>query len=120
MSSTQSIPSMTCANRSGSRAGSGTWYCSCGGACLSSSQRFVSSNGHVEMKWEASLSCAPQSVHETDRIKRTKRVRLGCVTCRYVPPGKFFILDLLRSLLVSFWGETARVGRPTAKCSRCV
>ena len=30
------------------------------------------------------------------------------------PLGKFLISDLLRSLLVPFWGETARVGRPTA------
>ena len=29
------------------------------------------------------------------------------------PPEKFLISDLLRSLLVPFWGETARVGRPT-------
>ena len=27
---------------------------------------------------------------------------------------------ILRSLLVLFWGETARVGRPTAKSSHCV
>ena len=33
----------------------------------------------------------------------------------HVPPGKLLISDLLRSLLVPFWGETARVGRPTAK-----
>ena len=32
----------------------------------------------------------------------------------HVPPGKFLISDLLRSLLVPFWGETARVERPTA------
>ena len=32
----------------------------------------------------------------------------------HAPPGKFLISDLLRSLLVPFWGETARVGRPTA------
>ena len=32
----------------------------------------------------------------------------------HVLSGKFFISDLLRSLLVPFWGETARVGRPTA------
>ena len=32
----------------------------------------------------------------------------------HVPTGKFLISDLLRSLLVPFWGETARVGRPTA------
>ena len=30
------------------------------------------------------------------------------------PPGKFLISYLLRSLLVLFWGETARVGQPTA------
>ena len=59
-SSTQLIPSMTCAKRSGSRAGSGSSSsrsCSCGGVCLSSSLCFVSSNGHVEMKWGASSSC---------------------------------------------------------------
>ena len=32
----------------------------------------------------------------------------------HVPPRKFLPSDLLRSLLVPFWGETARVGRPTA------
>ena len=32
----------------------------------------------------------------------------------HVPPGKFSISDLLRSLLVPSWGKTARVGRPTA------
>ena len=32
----------------------------------------------------------------------------------HVPPGKCLIPDLLRSLLVSFWGETARVGQPTS------
>ena len=33
---------------------------------------------------------------------------------RHVPAGKFFISDVLRSLLVPFWGEAATVGRPTA------
>ena len=63
MSSTQLIPSMTCAKRSGSRTGSGSsgsWSCSCGGACLRSSLHFVSSDGHVEMKWGSSSSCVPQ------------------------------------------------------------
>ena len=32
----------------------------------------------------------------------------------HVPPGKFLIPVLLRSLFVPFWGETARVERPTA------
>ena len=32
----------------------------------------------------------------------------------HVPKGKVLISDLLRSLLEPFWGETARVGRPTA------
>ena len=32
----------------------------------------------------------------------------------HVPPGNFLTSDLLRSLLVPFWVETARVGRPTA------
>ena len=36
------------------------------------------------------------------------------------PPGKFLISDLLRSLLVPFWGGTVRVGRPTSKSSHCV
>ena len=31
------------------------------------------------------------------------------------PPRKFGISDLLRSFLVPFWGEIARVGQPTAK-----
>ena len=30
------------------------------------------------------------------------------------PPEKCLISDVLRSLLVPFWGETARVGQPTA------
>ena len=54
------------------------------------------------------------NVHVTDGIKRAKRA-LGSVarggTCR---PGNFLIADLLRSLLVPFRSETARVGRPTA------
>ena len=37
----------------------------------------------------------------------------------HVLPGKFLISDLLRSLLVPFWGETARVGRPTANLAGC-
>ena len=42
----------------------------------------------------------------------------------HAPPGKFLISDLLRSFLVPFWGEIARVGLPTAivfeafKCSQ--
>ena len=32
----------------------------------------------------------------------------------HVPPGKFLISGLLRSLLVPFRGEPARVGRPTS------
>ena len=53
-------------------------------------------------------------MYVTDCIKRAKRMRLGCVACGgHIPPGKCLIPDLLRSLLVSFWGETARVGRPT-------
>ena len=31
------------------------------------------------------------------------------------PPENFLISNLLRSLSVPFWGETARVGQPTAK-----
>ena len=51
------------------------------------------------------------SVYVTNRIKRAKFV-LGGVDCgKHVPPGKFS---------VPFWGETARVGRSTAKASRCV
>ena len=50
-------------------------------------------------------------MHMTDDIKRA----LGVLACgRHVPPGKFLISDLLRLLLVPLWGETARVGRPTA------
>ena len=47
-------------------------------------------------------------MHMTDRI-------YGGVARRgHAPLGKFLISDLLRLLLVLFWGETARVGRPTA------
>ena len=49
-------------------------------------------------------------MHVTDRIKRAK----GCGTWGTCPPRKFLISDLLRSLLVPFWDETARVGQPTA------
>ena len=39
-------------------------------------------------------------MHVTDRIKRAKRSRQGCVARGgHVPPGKFLISDLLRSLL---------------------
>ena len=51
-------------------------------------------------------------MHVTDCIKREVRALEGCGTGGgHVPPGKFY---LLRSLLVPFWGETARVGQPTA------
>ena len=45
----------------------------------------------------------------------------GCCTWGTCPPrGKsWFYIDLLRSFLVPFWGETARVGWPTAKSSHC-
>ena len=34
--------------------------------------------------------------------------RYGGVACGgHIPPGTFLISDLLRSLLVLFWGETA-------------
>ena len=33
------------------------------------------------------------------------------------PPGKFWILDHLRSFLVQSWGEIARVGQRAAKPS---
>ena len=53
-------------------------------------------------------------MHVTDRIKRAKARALGgCGTWGQVPIGKVLISDL-RSLLVPFWGETGRVGRPTA------
>ena len=39
---------------------------------------------------------------------------VGVARGGHVPAGKFLISDHLRSLLVPFWGETARVGRPTA------
>ena len=35
-------------------------------------------------------------------------------------PGKFLISDLLRLFLVYSWGETAKVGQPTAKPGCCV
>ena len=51
------------------------------------------------------------SVHVTDVIKRKKRA-LGGVACGVCSTwGK---MSHLRLLLVPFWGETARVGRPTA------
>ena len=62
------------------------------------------------------------SVHVTDRIKRAKRA-LWAVARRNTSPRKIFDFrhsDLLRSFLVPFWGETARVGQPTAKSSHCV
>ena len=37
----------------------------------------------------------------------------------HAPAGKFLISDL-RSFLVPFWGEIARVRQPTAKSSHCV
>ena len=49
--------------KSGSRS-FGFRSCSCGGACLSSSLCFVSSDRHVQMKWGASSNCAPQSLHD--------------------------------------------------------
>ena len=42
------------------------------------------------------------------------RALRGVARGGHVPPGNFMISDLLRSLLVPFWGETARFGRPTA------
>ena len=54
-------------------------------------------------------------MHVTDRIKRAKARALGCVWhVGTGPHRKTLISDLLRSLLVPFWGETERVGRPTA------
>ena len=47
-------------------------------------------------------------MHMTDRIKRIKRALGG------VAREGMSISDLLRSLLVPFRGEKARVGRPTA------
>ena len=38
----------------------------------------------------------------------------GCGTWGTCPPRKIYVSDLLRSLLVPFWGETARVRQPTA------
>ena len=60
------------------------------------------------------------SVYVTDHIKREARTLGVCGMWGHVPPGKFLISDLLRPLLVPFWGETARVGRPTAISSHCV
>ena len=54
-------------------------------------------------------------MHMTDCIKRAKHAHRGMWHVGgHVPPEKFLISDLLRLLLVSFWGETAGVGRPTA------
>ena len=53
-------------------------------------------------------------MHVTNRIKRAKRALGDVVRGGHVPLGKFLISDLLRSLLVPFWGETAKVGRPAA------
>ena len=56
------------------------------------------------------------SVHVTDRKKSARSARARGVwhVGEHVPSGKFLISDLLRLLLVPFWGETARVVRPTA------
>ena len=59
-------------------------------------------------------------MHVTDRIKRAKRAPGVCGTWGTCPPGKFLISDLRRSLLVLFWGKTAKIGRITAKSSHCV
>ena len=65
---------MACANRSGLRARSGTQSSSCVGACRSSSLCFVSSDGHVEMKW-GHLQVVRRRVYKTiDDIVRTRRV----------------------------------------------
>ena len=54
-------------------------------------------------------------MHVTDRIKSVKRAHWEVWHVGgHVSPGKILILDFLRSLLVPFGGETARVGRPTA------
>ena len=60
-------------------------------------------------------------MHVTDRIKRAKRALGVCGTWGHVPAGKFLISGLLRSFFFgAVLGETARVGRPTAKSSHCV
>ena len=57
-------------------------------------------------------------MHVTDGIKRYLEARalraLNVARGRHASPGKFLISDLLRLLLVPFWGETARVERLTA------
>ena len=74
---------MTCANRSESRGGSGSSRsCSCGGACLSSSLRFVFSDGHVEMKWGTSSSCAPQSLQDGSPRAESADVGLKALTAK--------------------------------------
>ena len=45
---------------------------------------------------------------------RSTRALGRCGTWGICPPEKILISDPLRSLLVAFWGETARVGRATA------
>ena len=50
-------------------------------------------------------------MHVTDHINCAKR---GVARGGHVSLGKFSISDLLRLLLAPFWGETVRVGRPTA------
>ena len=45
---------------------------------------------------------------------------LGGGVWGHAPQENFLISDFLRSFLVPFWGEIARVGQPTAKSSHCV
>ena len=53
-------------------------------------------------------------MHVTKVTKRIKRALGGVAHGGGSPPRNILISDLQRSLLVPFWGEIARVGRPTA------
>ena len=61
-----------------------------------------------------------QRASDWSHIAREARALGGCGMWGHVPQENFLISGLLRSLLVPFWGETPRVGRPTAKSSHCV
>ena len=60
--------------------------------------------------WKGGFQCARDWSHKA----REARALGGVARGGHVPPGKFLISDLLISLLVPFWSETAGVGRLTA------
>ena len=60
--------------------------------------------------WKGGFQCALGHYSYLVERNKAREVRLlrGCGGMP--PPGKFLISDLLRSFLVPFWGEIARVG----------